>query len=81
MMNQMKWTGREQLLDVRLLTEAELANELRVERVYLWRRRNEGMPYYRLGTRTIRYSLSDVMEWLEERKTYPRASQGMEVRS
>jgi len=73
MANQAMRIEREQLLGVRLMTEEELARELRVERVYLWRRRNEGMPYYRLGSRTIRYSLSDVLEWLEERKTASRA--------
>jgi len=69
-----KCVERGQLLSVRLLTEAELASELSVERVYLWRKRKQGMPYYRLGSRTIRYSLHDVMQWLEERKTASRAS-------
>jgi len=67
---------REAMLSMRLLTDKQLQEELQVERVYLWRKRKEGMPYYRLGSRTIRYSLSDVLGWLEERKAASGASEG-----
>jgi len=65
---------REQLLSIRLLTEAELATELRVERVTLWRWRKAGMPYLALGSRTVRYSLPEVLYWLEDREGALRAA-------
>ena len=67
-------SGRETLLSVRLLTDNQLQEELQVGRVYLYHRRKEGMPYYRLGSRTVRYNLSEVMEWLEQRKRASGAS-------
>lgn len=72
--------GRDAFLSVRLLTDNQLQEELQVGRVYLYHRRKEGMPYYRLGSRTVRYNLSEVMEWLERRKTAPGANfEGKEV--
>ena len=68
MANLIREMGREQLLGIRLLTEAELATELKVERVTLWRWRKAGMPYLALGSRTVRYSLPEVLYWLEDRQ-------------
>ena len=50
---------------MRLLLESELCDILKVERVFLWRCRQRGMPYVRLGTKMIRYRLEDVLEWLK----------------
>jgi len=69
-------THRETFCAIRLLTEAQLGEELGVTRVTLQRWRKSGLPYVALGSRMVRYNLFDVMEWLEGRNTAPRASQG-----
>ena len=46
-----------------LLTEQELCSALRVERVFLWKCRQDGMPFIRLGTKIVRYDLEEVLEW------------------
>ena len=65
--------AREVCLMARLLTTAELMQELSVSRptLYLWRR--DGMPYVPLGASAVRYNLGDVLGWLAERKTASRA--------
>lgn len=50
---------------MRLLLENELCDILRVDRVFLWRCRQRGMPYVRLGTKMVRYRLEDVLDWLK----------------
>lgn len=50
---------------MRLLLENELCDILRVDRVFLWRCRQRGMPYIRLGAKMVRYRLEDVLEWLK----------------
>lgn len=50
---------------MRLLLESELCDILRVDRLFLWRCRQRGMPYVRLGTKMVRYRLEDVLEWLK----------------
>ena len=50
----------------KLLTSAQLAELLQVDRILLWKLRKRGMPYKRLGNKLIRYNLDDVMEWLEK---------------
>ena len=50
------------------MTEAQLCEELQVGRVWLYHRRQEGMPYLRLGSRTVRYELQEVLEWLKREK-------------
>jgi predicted DNA-binding transcriptional regulator AlpA len=55
-------------LSGRLLTTSEICDVLQVGRVALWRWRELGMPYAPLGTRCIRYNLSEVLSWLYERK-------------
>ena len=67
-------TNREMFITVRLLTEAQLMEEISVSRATLRVWRQKGMPYVPLGVRLVRYDLSEVMEWLEQRKTAPRAS-------
>lgn len=52
-------------IKMRLLLESELCDILRVDRLFLWRCRQKGMPYIRLGTKMVRYRLEDVLEWLE----------------
>ena len=49
-----------------LLTENELCEILRVERLFLYRCRKRGMPYIRLGSKLVRYNLDDVVSWLNE---------------
>lgn len=50
-----------------LLSEKSLMDEMEVSREYLRLMRKKGLPYYRIG-RTIRYNLSDVLNWLENYK-------------
>ena len=70
-------TDREKILNVRFLTEEQLAKELSITRASLLSWRNQGMPYVPLGQRMVRYNLYDVLDWLRERKTArmtPRAA-------
>lgn len=67
-------TNREVYCAIRLLTEAQVSEELGVTRVTLQRWRKRGMPYVALGSRMVRYNLFDVLQWLEERKTASRPS-------
>ena len=66
-------TDREQYLSIRLLTTEQLCKEFSVTRPTLLSWRRQGMPYVPFGSRMVRYSLPDVCEWLEERKTASRA--------
>lgn len=72
----MLMVNREMCYAVRLLTEAQLMEELGVARLTLQRWRKQGMPYVALGVRAVRYNLLEVMEWLEGRKTACRAIKG-----
>ena len=49
-----------------LLTIKEIESIFKVHRqtVYLWRKK--GMPYVKLGPKSIRFNLDDVMEWMKE---------------
>ncbi len=52
------------------LTEAELADRLKVKIFTLrkWRRDGSGPPYMRCGGRLIRYSPADVSEWMSRNR-------------
>jgi predicted site-specific integrase-resolvase len=52
------------------LTEAEVANWLKVKIFTLrkWRREGSGPPYFRCGNRLIRYSPDDVASWMNEKR-------------
>ncbi len=54
----------------RLLTPDELSEWLHVPKqtVYRWRTRGGGPSAYRVG-RHVRYAISDVERWLEERRS------------
>jgi excisionase family DNA binding protein len=54
----------------RLLTPDELSEWLRVPKqtVYRWRTRGGGPSAYRVG-RHVRYAVSDVEQWLQERRS------------
>lgn len=49
-----------------LLTEQELCSVLKVERVFLWKCRQDGMPFIRLGAKIVRYDLDEVLNWFCE---------------
>lgn len=49
-----------------LLTEQELCSALKVERVFLWKCRQDGMPFIRLGAKIVRYDLDEVLNWFCE---------------
>lgn len=55
-----------------LLTEAELAEFLKIGRstAERWRSTGEGPPWCRLGTHRVRYPRAAVLAWIE-RQTYP----------
>lgn len=48
------------------LTQDELCEILKVDRVFLWKCRKNGMPYYQFGPKIIRYTLDDVLNWFNE---------------
>lgn len=48
-----------------LLTEDELAKELKVSRNFLWTLRKKGLPHLRLG-RTVRYEFQAVLDWIDK---------------
>ncbi len=52
-----------------LLTEQELCSALKVERVFLWKCRQDGMPFIRLGAKIVRYDLDEVLNWFRENGT------------
>ena len=52
----------------RLFTTDELCEFLSCNRVFVYRCRKMGMPYMRIGSKLIRYSYSDVMQWLSDQK-------------
>ena len=66
---------------MRLMTQAQMMEELQVTANTLWQWRKQGMPYVPLGTRAVRYNLHDVMGWLEDRKAAAGAVQRKEVTS
>lgn len=49
------------------LTQSELSQVIKAGPVTLWKLRNEGLPFYRLGGQ-VRYKLSEVEEFLRRRK-------------
>jgi predicted DNA-binding transcriptional regulator AlpA len=58
-----------QVQQVELLTEREVAAALRVSRAALrfWRARGGGPPWVRIGDRLIRYEVAALREWIENR--------------
>lgn len=48
---------------MRLLTENELCDVLKVGRVFVYRCRKQGLPFIRLGDKSLRYNLDDVLQW------------------
>lgn len=53
--------------DTALLTPEEAARFLNIKARTLekWRQKGTGPAYHRLGTRCVRYSLSDLQAWLQ----------------
>ena len=49
-----------------LITEKELCEKLKVDRVFLWTCRQRGMPFVRLGSKIIRYDFDKVLQWFSE---------------
>lgn len=49
-----------------LITEKELCEKLKVDRVFLWTCRQKGLPFVRLGSKIIRYNYEDVLQWFNE---------------
>ncbi len=62
----------------RFLTLREVAVMLGVSEptLYGWRYRGEGPPGYRLNGGMVRYSESDVLDWLERQRDQPRTVVG-----
>ena len=58
-----------------LLTETELAEELKLSRSFLWGLRKRGLPHLRIG-RTVRYDFRDVADWLSQNCKQNNASSG-----
>jgi excisionase family DNA binding protein len=51
----------------KLLTEKELQEKLNVSRQTLVRLRKQGLPYKKVGLRSIRYDEAEVKKWIETR--------------
>lgn len=49
-----------------LVTEKELCELLKVNNVFLWKCRKKGLPFYRLGSKMIRYNVDEVIQWFNE---------------
>lgn len=49
-----------------LVTEKELCELLKVNNVFLWKCRKRGLPFYRLGSKIIRYNVEEVLKWFDE---------------
>lgn len=62
-----------------LLTEKELCDELKVERVFLFKCRQAGMPFIRLGSKIIRYDYDSVLKWFSNDTDKPIVKQNADV--
>lgn len=51
----------------RLLSVGELAKALGVSRAAVYRFRQEGLPYIKLGPKMVKYDLEDVVAWMKAR--------------
>lgn len=51
-----------------MMTEKELCAYLKVDRVFIYRCRCNGLPFVRLGTKLIRYNLDDVLTWFNQKE-------------
>ena len=53
-----------------LLTEKQAADYLGLtpRTLQLWRTRGGGPSYHRIGWRSVRYSMSDIENWLESKR-------------
>lgn len=51
---------------MKLLTEKDLCDFLGVTRQTLVVLRKQGLPYFLLGSKLIRYDMQEVLEWLRE---------------
>jgi excisionase family DNA binding protein len=51
----------------KMLSAEELQQQLSISRSTLYRLRKEGLPHTKVGYRTIRYDLVQVLEWLEKK--------------
>jgi len=58
---------------------ADLAN-VSVPTIYLWRKKDM-IRFYRLGWRTVRFRLSDVQKFIEERRRRKESKQSGATRS
>jgi excisionase family DNA binding protein len=51
----------------KLLTTKELAELLKVTTVTIWRWRDNGLPFIKIG-RSIRFDFDEVMKWIRANK-------------
>lgn len=52
----------------KLLTPGEVMERFSISKITLQRWRDDGMPYHKLSTRTFRYDMVEIENWLEVRK-------------
>lgn len=62
----------------KLLTTGEVAKLLNVSKAWLeyHRWKGDGIPFLRIGTRTVRYRESNVKAWLESQKQFNTPKDG-----
>lgn len=52
----------------KLMTKQELAEFLKLSPYTVeYLRKKKGMPYLKLGKKTVRYRIEDVVEWLKQK--------------
>jgi excisionase family DNA binding protein len=52
-----------------LITTKELQEKLGVTSVTIWRWRKEGLPFKKIGVKSIRFDLAEVEAWIEKQNS------------
>ena len=54
-------------MDDEILTIEEVAKFLKLSEPTIYRLKNTGLPYFKIG-RNVRFKKKDILDWLEENK-------------
>jgi excisionase family DNA binding protein len=55
-------------LDNHLVTTKQIAQHLQVTEITIFRWREKGMPFKRIGGHSIRFDLKEVNKWMEQKQ-------------
>jgi excisionase family DNA binding protein len=50
------------------MTEKEMCEKLKVERIFLYHLRKKGLPFIRLGSKILRYEVTEVENWMKRNR-------------